>query len=109
MTVAATNEPARPAKLSGIARSPALWLGATCFVVHLFANAHYDVFRDELYFIVCGLHPAFGDVNPPAAADPADRRRILQDVWDCVTPLRLVPALALGGDRRADRRFRSPS
>ena len=21
------------------------------------ANAHYDVFRDELYFMVCGLHP----------------------------------------------------
>jgi 4-amino-4-deoxy-L-arabinose transferase-like glycosyltransferase len=34
-------------------------------VLHLaFAN-RYDVFRDELYFIVCGRHPAFGYADQP--------------------------------------------
>ena len=39
--------------------------GAARFLIHLVANAHYDVFRDELYFIVCGEHPAFGYVDQP--------------------------------------------
>ncbi|MBD5605092.1 MAG: glycosyl transferase, family 39, partial [Candidatus Eremiobacteraeota bacterium] len=29
-----------------------------------FAN-RYDLFRDELYFIVCGRHPAFGYADQP--------------------------------------------
>ena len=60
MTTVATSDAVRPAKPPGITGSPALWLGAACFLVHLVANAHYDVLRDELYFIICGLHPAFG-------------------------------------------------
>jgi len=74
--------------------SPALWLGAACLVVHLFANANYDVFRDEMYFIVCGEHFAFGYVDQPplipwiAAASHAV-------FGDALTPLRLAPALAM--------------
>lgn len=35
-------------------------------VVHLLLAGRYDLFRDELYFIVCGQHPAFGYADQPA-------------------------------------------
>ncbi len=92
MTAAATN--VRPANLPRIASAPALWLGATCFLVHLVANARYDVFRDELYFIVCGLHPAFGYVDQPPLI-PLIAAASYRLFGTALIPLRLVPALAM--------------
>jgi 4-amino-4-deoxy-L-arabinose transferase-like glycosyltransferase len=43
----------------------ALALAGLTLAVHMaFAN-RYDLFRDELYFIVCGQHPAFGYADQP--------------------------------------------
>ncbi|MDB5043652.1 MAG: hypothetical protein JWN27_4378 [Candidatus Eremiobacteraeota bacterium] len=43
----------------------ALAIAFPTFVVHLALANRYDVFRDELYFIVCGRHPAFGYADQP--------------------------------------------
>ncbi|MBC5798582.1 MAG: glycosyltransferase family 39 protein [Candidatus Eremiobacteraeota bacterium] len=43
----------------------ALVLSALTFALHLAVANRYDVFRDELYFIVCGRHPALGYADQP--------------------------------------------
>ena len=75
------------------AAAPGLWLGAACLVVHLFANGHYGFFRDELYFIVCGLHPALGYVDQPPLI-PLIAAASYKLFGTALTPLRFVPALA---------------
>ena len=61
--------------------------------LHLIANPHYDVFRDELYFIVCGLHPAFGYVDQPPLI-PLIAAASFKLFGTALLPLRFVPALA---------------
>jgi hypothetical protein len=74
--------------------APALWLPALCLGVHLLANPHYGVFRDELYFIVCGLHPALGYVDQPPLI-PLIAAASYKLFGVALTPLRLFPALAM--------------
>jgi 4-amino-4-deoxy-L-arabinose transferase-like glycosyltransferase len=45
-------------------RIPAIAALAT-LALHLAGNPHYGFFRDELYFIICGFHPAWGYVDQP--------------------------------------------
>jgi 4-amino-4-deoxy-L-arabinose transferase-like glycosyltransferase len=45
---------------------PPEWVIASIIgLVHLAVAGRYDVFRNELYFIVCGRHPDFGFVDQP--------------------------------------------
>jgi 4-amino-4-deoxy-L-arabinose transferase-like glycosyltransferase len=76
-------------------------------------NAHYGFFRDELYFIACGRHPALGYVDQPPLVPWL--AALTQISGHSLFALRLVPALAaaaltwvtatlargLGGDRFA--------
>ena len=73
---------------------PSVILGLAALALHLAANGNYDFFRDELYFIVCGQHPAWGYVDQPplvpllAAGSYALSGGVL-------LAFRLLPALAL--------------
>ncbi len=40
-------------------------VAAVVAIVHLVSAGRYDIFANELYFIVCGRHPAFGYVDQP--------------------------------------------
>jgi len=45
---------------------PIAWsIAAVVFLGHALVAGRYDAFRNELYFIVCGRHPALGYVDQP--------------------------------------------
>lgn len=48
-----------------VVKRRAIVAAAVTLLVHLVANPHYGFFRDELYFIICGFHPAWGYVDQP--------------------------------------------
>ncbi|MFZ1017144.1 MAG: hypothetical protein WAN39_04645, partial [Candidatus Cybelea sp.] len=50
--------------------SRSVWFAATLVavavaLVHVVSAGRYGFFANELYFIVCGRHPAFGYVDQP--------------------------------------------
>jgi 4-amino-4-deoxy-L-arabinose transferase-like glycosyltransferase len=49
----------------GLVRRIPLVAALATLIVHLIGNPHYGFFRDELYFIICGFHPAWGYVDQP--------------------------------------------
>jgi len=60
-------------------------------VFHLVGNPHYGFFRDELYFIVCGRHPAWGYVDQPPLTPLA--AALTQIFGISLIALRAVPAV----------------
>src|SRR5208282_1145267 len=116
------NDEFRPASSSSllagmraaIEEDPIVWsfaalLGLVCIAV----AGRYDTFRNELYFIVCGRHPAFGYVDlPPLVPLIAAATQLLGDhTWLLRVPaiaatVALIPLTAafartLGGNRSA--------
>jgi hypothetical protein len=73
---------------------PALILSGATLLIHLIVNNRYGISSDELYFIVCGQHPALGYVDqPPLVPLIAGASHGL--FGTALLPLRLVPALAM--------------
>lgn len=66
-------------------------MAGVALIFHALANPHYGFFRDELYFIICGRHPALGYVDqPPLTPLLAAATQLL---GNSLFALRLVPAL----------------
>lgn len=63
-------------------------------LLHALGNPHYGFFRDELYFIVCGRHPALGYVDQPPLTPLL--AALSQSFGRSLFLLRLIPALCAG-------------
>jgi len=69
------------------------YLALVRFILYLIAGPNYGYFRDELYYLACGEHPAWGYVDqPPLICWVAWllRHTIGTSIW----ALRVVPMLA---------------
>lgn len=94
-------------------RRLALALAGLTTGIHAIFAGRYDLFRDELYFIVCGQHPAFGYVDQPPLVPllAAGLYALGGDAWTVRLPVVLAAgalvwvtarfAALLGGDRTA--------
>ena len=74
-----------------------LALASFAFLLHIVTNAFggYGIFRDELYYLACSHHLAFGYVDqPPLSILILAINRLI--LGDSVFALRLLPALAGG-------------
>src|SRR6266699_7202099 len=76
-----------------VERSLIIWFSAAALLIHLLTNSHYGYFRDELYYIACGQHLAFGYVDlPPLSVLLIRLSRVL--LGDSLFGIRFLPAVA---------------
>jgi len=93
-------------------RDPVVWISvAILAAIYLPIAGRYDTFRNELYFIACGRHPAFGyaDLPPLVPLIAATTQFFGNSSWllripSILAALALIPLTAdfarvLGGDR----------
>jgi hypothetical protein len=81
-------------KAGWIVARPSLLLAVASFALHALANGHYGIFRDELYFIVCGDRPDWGYVDQPALV-PLLASWAHAIFGDFLWGFRLLPALLM--------------
>src|SRR5215216_5656880 len=80
-------------KYSSAERALLISFSATALLTHLLTNGRYGYFRDELYYIACGQHLAFGYVDqPPLSILLVRLSQIL--LGNSLFAIRLLPALA---------------
>jgi hypothetical protein len=79
-------------RVRAVFRSPGIVLALFALAIHLYASGGYGIFRDELYFIVCGDHPDWGYVDQPPLI-PLIAASMHALFPDSLRMLRLVPAL----------------
>jgi 4-amino-4-deoxy-L-arabinose transferase-like glycosyltransferase len=74
----------------------AVWiLAATAVLIQMLTNGRYGYFRDELYYIACSDHIAFGYVDfAPLIAWLTRLSRVI--LGDSLHAIRVLPALAYG-------------
>ncbi|HTT00584.1 MAG TPA: glycosyltransferase family 39 protein [Steroidobacteraceae bacterium] len=81
-------------KIRQVWTRPSLLLAAASLALHALANGRYGIFRDELYFIVCGQRPDWGYVDqPPVVPLLASWAHAI--FGDCLWGFRLLPALVM--------------
>src|SRR5438876_4498278 len=84
--------PAATQKRSGSELTLIILFSVVALVVHLLTIGRYGYFRDELYYIACGQHLAFGYVDhPPLSILLLRLSQIL--LGDSLFAIRLLPAL----------------
>jgi Dolichyl-phosphate-mannose-protein mannosyltransferase len=70
-----------------------VFFGAVTLLIHFLTNSRYGYFRDELYYIACGQHLAFGYVDlAPLSALLIRLSRVL--LGDSLFAIRFLPAVA---------------
>src|ERR1700722_16076878 len=80
---------------AGLAKRIPLVAALATLAVHLIGNPHYGFFRDELYFIICGMHPQWGYVDQPPIVPLL--AALSQVFGHSLLLLRIVPALFAAG------------
>ena len=72
-----------------------VWIAAVKMVLHFYAGHNYGYFVDELYYLACGRHLAWGYVDqPPLIALAAAITRVL--FGESLQAIRFLPAVAGG-------------
>jgi 4-amino-4-deoxy-L-arabinose transferase-like glycosyltransferase len=69
-------------------------IAAFSFVLHMAFNNHYNYFRDEFDYIICGRHLAWGYVDQPPLV-PFLSRVFSAIFGESLRAIRLMPALAI--------------
>src|SRR5580698_2429723 len=91
-TLAPRESLGRTSRLAG-------FLGLITFLLHVVVNLRaqhlgYGLFRDELYYIICGRNLAWGYVDQPPVIALAARFTELVFGWHSLVLFRLLPTLA---------------